>query len=60
MNRTWFPSSRENGSFLRYDAGPDNNFREPGSSPHGKTWPTVIECGLLGGIILTFVIKLLW
>jgi hypothetical protein len=46
MDRTWFPSSGESGSFLRYDAGSNNNTRERGSSPRDKTWATVIECGL--------------
>ena len=59
MNRTWFTSPRESGSFLCYDAA-DNNVRERGAPPRDKTWATVIECGLLGGLVLTFVIKVIW
>jgi hypothetical protein len=60
MNRTWFPSSRESGSFLRYDAGSNNNSRERGSSLRDKTWSTVIECGLLAGMILIVAFGVIW
>jgi hypothetical protein len=59
MHRTWFPSSRESGSFLRHDAGSDNYSCERRPSPRDKTWATVIECALVGGIALIFVIKVI-
>jgi hypothetical protein len=59
MHRTWFPSSRESGSFLRYDAKPNNYSRERGASPRDKTWATVIECVLVGSIVLIFIIKVI-
>jgi hypothetical protein len=59
MDRTWFPSSRESGSFLRFDAGPYNNSRERGSSSRVKTWTTVAECGLIGGTVLICIVNLI-
>jgi hypothetical protein len=57
MHRTWFPSHRESGSFLRHNAGPDNYSRERAASRHDKTWVTVIECVLVGSIVLIFIVK---
>jgi hypothetical protein len=59
MNRAWFPIPRESDPLLRYDTA-DNNFRERGMSPRDKIWATIIECGMLGGIVLTFIIKVIW
>ena len=59
MHRSWFPSSRGSGLFLRHDARPINYSGERGSSPRDKTRATVIECILVGSIVLIFVIKVI-
>jgi hypothetical protein len=59
MHRTWFPGSCESGSFLRHDAGPNNYSRESMALPRDKTWATVIECVLVGSIVLIFIIKVI-
>jgi hypothetical protein len=59
MDRSRFSRSRESGSFLRYDAGRNNNPRERGSSPRDKTWATLIECSLVASVFLIVVIKVI-
>ena len=59
MDRVRFSRYRESGSFLRYDAGPDNNSRERGSSPRDKIWSTLIECSLVAIMFLIVVIKVI-
>lgn len=58
MNRTWFPRRCESRSLL-YDAGLNINSRQRGSAPRDKTWPTIIECGLLGTMLIV-ALSIIW
>jgi len=57
MDRTWFPSSRPSDPFLRHDAGVNRDSRKHKVSPRDKTWTTVLECALLGGMVLIVAIR---
>ena len=59
MDRSRFSRSRESGSFLRYDAGPNNNSRKRGSPPRDKTWSTLVECSLVASMFLIIVIQVI-